>query len=348
MLPLPGVRIAESDGVEQSPANQTGSIRMPIARLLRALLALLVSSVIATASYGEWPQKPIRLVMPFAAGGGASVIVRSVADGMSKVLGQPVVVENRPGADAIIGTALVAKAPPDGYTLLFAGNTALSAAPYLHRNIGYDPVKDFTPISMLGTIPFVLAVNSEVPAKTMRELVEYVRAHPGKVAYGSTSSLGIIVSAQLAKAEKLDMVHVPYKGEAPLMPDLLSNRVQIGFNSPLIAQYVQAGRLRALAAFQEERNDAFPDVPTVAEAGFAGIAIRAWAGIVGPAGLPRDIQAKLSHAVNESLRMESTITALAPLGFRGKGSTPQEMADVIDAQLRVWEQAVRDAGIQPD
>jgi tripartite-type tricarboxylate transporter receptor subunit TctC len=286
--------------------------------------------------------------MPFPPAGAADLIVRSVADGMSKVLRQPVIVENRPGADAMIGTALVAKAPPDGYTLLFAGNTAFSAAPYLHRNIGYDPVKDFTPISMLGTIPFFLAVNSEVPAKTMRELVEYVRTHPGKIAYACPTSLGILVGAQLARAEKLDMVQVPYKGAAPAMPDLVSNRVQIGFVTPPIAQYVQAGRLRALAAFQEERNDALPDVPTVAEAGFAAIAVRAWGGIVAPAGLPKDVQAKLSRAVNESLRMESTMAAVAPLGFRGKGSTPEEMADFIEAQLRAWEQAVRDTGIQPD
>jgi tripartite-type tricarboxylate transporter receptor subunit TctC len=313
---------------------------------LHALLIVVFTALMAAGARAEWPDKPIRFVVPFAAGG---AVPHVIADGMSQVLGQPVVVEHKPGADATIATAFVAQAPADGYTILFAGNTGFSAAPYLHRNIGYHPVKDFTPVSMLGTVPFFLTVNKEVPAATLRELVEYVRAHPGKVAYASGFSMAIIAPAQLAKAEKLDMLHVPYNGESRMILDLLTNRVQMSFATGFtILPHVKEGRIRALAVVMDERNDALPDVPTMAEAGFGDIAVRAWIGVVAPAGLPRHVQLKLSHAVNESLRMESTRKLLAQQGFRGQGSTPEEMAAIIETQLQAWGQAVRAAGIEPN
>ncbi|HET9578845.1 MAG TPA: tripartite tricarboxylate transporter substrate binding protein [Usitatibacter sp.] len=317
-------------------------------RRLRRLLASAFALLLAAAAHGEYPEKAIKFVVPFAAGGGADSLARAVAEGMSRVLGQPVVIDDRPGGDSTIGALFVAKAPPDGYTILFASNTGFSGAPYLHRNLGYDPVKDFTPISTLGMFPYFLVVNNEFPARNLRELVEYVRANPGKVNYASGNAMGIIATAQLAAAEKLQMVHVPYKGEAPAMPDLLSNRVQMIFNTGFIVPHVKEGRVRAIAAMLDERNDALPDVPTVAEAGYPGLAIRGWAAVVAPAGLPREVQAKLSNAVNESLRMESTKKLLALQGFPGKGSTPQELADFIKAQLQSWGSAVKAAGIQPD
>ena len=311
-------------------------------------LAVFIVAFAATWASAEYPDKPIRFVVPFAAGGGADALARAVADGMSKVLGQPVIVDDRPGGDATIGGIYVARSAPDGYTILFASNTGFSGAPFLHRNVGYDPVKDFTPISMLGMFPYFIVVNNEVPAKTLRELVEYARANPGKVNYASGNAMGIIATAQLAAAEKLQMVHVPYKGEAPAMPDLLGNRVQMIFNTGFIVPHVKEGRVRALAAMMDERNEALPDVPTVAEAGFPNLAVRGWASVVGPAGLPRDIQVKLSNAVNESLRMESTKKQLAVQGFPGKGSTPEALGEFIVAQLQSWGAAVKAAGIEPD
>jgi tripartite-type tricarboxylate transporter receptor subunit TctC len=313
-----------------------------------SIVCAALALALATPALAEWPDKPIKFVVPFAAGGGADALARAVAEGMSRVLGQPVVVDDRPGGDATIGSAFVAKAPPDGYTILFASNTGFSGAPYLHKNIGYDPVKDFTPVSMIGMFPYFLTVNREFPAKTLHELVEYVRANPGKVNYASGNAMGIIATAQLAAAEKLEMVHVPYKGEAPAMPDLLSNRVQMIFNTGFIVPHVKEGRVRAIVAMMDERNEALPDVPTVAEAGYPALAIRGWAAVVAPAGVPRDIQAKLSSAVNESLRMESTKKLLAVQGFPGKGSTPQELGEFIRAQLQSWGQAVKAANIQPD
>jgi tripartite-type tricarboxylate transporter receptor subunit TctC len=310
--------------------------------LLVALLAL------AASARAEYPDKPIRFIVPFAAGGGADALARAVASGMSIVLKQPVVVESKPGGDAVIGTGFVANAQPDGYTILFGSNTGMSGAPALHRNVGYDPVKDFTPISLMGTFPYFVVVNNDMPVKTLRELVDYARANPGKLNYASGNAMGIIATGQLIAQEKLDMVHVPYKGEAPAMPDLLGNRVQMIFNTGFIIPHVKAGRARALAAVNDERNDALPDVPTVAESGFAYLTLRGWAGVFGPAGLPRDITQKLSSAVNESLRMQMVKDQLAVQGFPGKGSTPAELAQITKMQLESWARAVKAAGIQPD
>src|SRR5689334_9130252 len=231
-----------------------GACPMFSLRRILAVVFMTVTALTATTALADWPEKPIRFVVPFAAGGGADALARAVAEGMSKVLGQPVLVDNKPGGDATIGGVFVAKAPADGYTLLFASNTGLSGAPYLHKSVGYDPVRDFTPISMLGMFPYFIVVNNDFPAKTLRELVEYVRANPGKVNYASGNAMGIIATAQLAVAEKLEMVHVPYKGEAPALPDLLSNRVQMTFNTGFIVPQVKDGRVRAVAAMLDERS----------------------------------------------------------------------------------------------
>ena len=312
----------------------------------RALIAIVAA--FALPAHAEYPDKPIKFIVPFAAGGGADALARAVASGMSIVLKQPVVVESKPGGDAVIGTQFVAKAAPDGYTILFGSNTGMSGAPALHRNVAYDPVRDFTPVSMIGMFPYFLVVNNELPARTLREVVEYVRANPGKVNYASGNAMGIVATGQLIAAEKLDMTHIPYKGEAPAMPDLLSNRVQMIFTTGFIVPHVKDGRVRAVVAVLDERNDALPDVPTVAEAGFPGLAMRGWAAIFGPAGMPRDVTAKLSWAVNESLKMQSVKDQLAVQGFPGKGSTPAELADFTKLQLDSWARAVKAAGIQPD
>ncbi len=303
---------------------------------------------IALAARAEFPDKPIHFVVPFAAGGGADALARAVAEGMSKYLKQPVVVENRPGGDATIAGIYVKSQPADGYTILFGSNTGFSGAPALHKAVGYDPVKDFTPISMMGLFPYFLVVNRDLPVKNLRELAEYARAHPNELNYASGNAMGIVGTGQLIAAEKLQMTHVPYKGEAPAMPDLFGNRVQMIFATNFIIPYVKDGRVRAIAAAMDERHEALPDVPTMAESGFGYLSIRGWAGIFAPAGLPRDIQRTLSAAVNASLRMPSTKDALALQGFPGKGSTPQELAQFTKAQLQSWAAGAKAAGIQPE
>ncbi len=313
-----------------------------------ARLFLISCAVAATGAHAEYPEKPIHFIVPFAAGGGADALARAVAEGMSKVLGQPVIIDDKPGGDATIGSAFVAKAAPDGYTILFGSNTGMSGAPWLHKNVGYDPVKDFTPLSMIGMFPYFLVVNRDLPVKTLNDLVTYARANPGKLNYASGNAMGIVATAVLASAEKLEMVHVPYKGEAPAMPDLLSNRVQMIFTTGFIVPHVKEGRVRAIAAVLDERNDALPDVPTVIEAGYPNIAIRGWAAVFAPAGLPPDVAAKLTRAVNESLQMESTRKLLALQGFPGKGSTATELSEFTKDQLQSWGSAAKAAGLQPD
>lgn len=314
--------------------------------LLRpAFLGLLLASAPARADY---PDKPIHFVVPFPAGGGADALARALADGMSKVLRKTVLIDNKAGGDATIGSAFVAHAPPDGYTILFGSNTGLSGAPALHRNIGYDPVADFTPISMIGIFPYFLVVNPQLPVRSVRELVDYARAHPGQLNYASGNAMGIVAIGQLVAARNLRMVHVPYKGEAPAMPDLLGNRVQMIFSTGFIIPHVREGRVRAIAAALDERNAALPDVPTVVEAGFPEMSVRGWAGVFGPPGLPRDVVDKLSNAVNEALRMKSVQDQLATQGFPGRGSTPEELAEFTRAQLQSWAAGVKAAGITPD
>ena len=313
---------------------------------LRRLWA--VAAFAAAAAHADFPDKPIHFVVPFAPGGGADSLARAVAKGMSEYLKQPVVVDNKPGGDATIASVYVKGSPPDGYTILFGSNTGFSAAPALHKDIGYDPVKDFSPISMMGLFPYFLAVSNDVPAKTLRELVDYARANPGKLNYASGNAMGIVGTGQIAASEKLTMTHVPYKGEAPAMLDLLSGRVQMLFATNFIIPYAKDGRVRVVVAAMDDRHEALPDVPTVSESGFGYLAIRGWAAIFGPAGLPRDVQMKLNAAVNASLAMRSTKDALALQGFPGKGSTPQELAGFTKAQLASWAAGAKAAGIQPE
>ena len=315
--------------------------------MFRALL-VAAATMLSLPAAAEYPDKPIRFIVPFAAGGGADSLARAVASGMSIALKQPVVIESKPGGDAVIGTNFVAKAPPDGYTILFGSNTGMSGAPALHKDVPYDPVRDFTPISMIGMFPYFLVVNNDFPARTLRELVDYARRYPGQVNYASGNAMGIIATGMLVASEKLDMTHVPYKGEAPAMPDLLSNRVQFIFTTGFIVPHVKDKRVRAIVAVLDERNDALPDVPTVAEAGFPSLNIRGWAAVFAPAGLPPAIAQKLSWAVNESLRMQVVKDQLAVQGFTGKGSTPAELGAFTKVQLESWAKAVKAAGIPPD
>jgi tripartite-type tricarboxylate transporter receptor subunit TctC len=314
--------------------------------LFRRLWA--VAALAAAMAHAEFPDKPIHFVVPFAPGGGADALARAVARGMAEYLKQPVVVDNKPGGDATIAGVYVKGSQPDGYTILFGSNTGFSGAPALHKDIGYDPVRDFTPISMMGLFPYFLAVNKDVPARTLRELVDYARANPGKLNYASGNAMGIVGTGQIAAVEKLTMTHVPYKGEAPAMLDLLSGRVQMLFSTNFIIPYAKDGRVRVVVAAMDDRHEALPDVPTVGESGFGYLAIRGWAAIFGPAGLSRDVQMRLNAAVIASLAMQSTKEALALQGFPGKGSTPQELAEFTKAQLASWAAGAKAAGIQPE
>jgi len=266
-------------------------------RLLRLAAALAVLALAAQGAAAQYPNKPIRLIVPFPPSGAADLAARVVAGPLAQELGQPIIIDNKGGADgAIAGDALV-KSAPDGYTLLFGTNTGMLAAPTLRRVPPYDPIADFTPISLVGRFGFFLFVHSSVPAKNMQELLAYVRANPGKLNYGTGNSTSIIATAQLIQQQKLDMVHVPYKGDAGVTTDLVAGRLDMMFATPGTAlPHAKEGRLRVLATLLPARSALIPDAPTMTEAGLTGLTITPWAALFGPAKLPRDVVERLARA----------------------------------------------------
>ena len=232
----------------------------------------------------QYPNKPIRLIVPFPPGGAAELGARIFSQPLGQALGQPIIIETKPGGDGVIAADAAMKAPADGYTLFYATNTAFSWVPAVRKNPPYDPVADFTPVSLVGTFGFFLFTHPSVPAKSVAELLAYVRANPGKLNYASGNSTSMLTTAQLVLLEKLNIVHVPYKGDAPLSIDLVGGRVQMAFATPgTLAPQVKEGRLRALATLLRSRSPLLPDAPTAAEAGLAGLTITPWGGIFGPA-----------------------------------------------------------------
>jgi len=312
-----------------------------------AIFALLVLGV--THAAAQYPSKPIRLVVPFPPGGAADLAARVVATPLAQGLGQPIIIENKAGADGAIAGDAVMKAAPDGYTLLFATNTGMCAAPTLRRIPPYDPGTDFTPISLVGKFGFFLFVHADVPAKTVPELLAYVRSNPGKLNYGTGNSTSIIATARLAQQEKLNMVHVPYKGDAPLTIDLVAGRVQMVFATPGSAlPHAKEGRLRVLATLLPNRSALIPEAPTMAEAGLTTLSITPWAGLFGPAKLPRDVVDRLAREMKTVIARPDVREQLGRYAFEGQSSSPEEMGVFLKEQLEVWRQTVRDTGIQPD
>ena len=315
---------------------------------LLALLALLAVLVPGTCAAAGYPDRPIRLIVPFAPGGGADATARIVAEHLGRALQQPVVVESKPGGDSTIGAEYVAKSAPDGYTLFFGTNTAMSGAPVLRKNVPYDPMRDFTPISLIGRFSYFIVTSNDFGPRTLKDLVAYARAHPGRINYATGNAMGIVGTAQLMASEKIDMVHVPYKGEAPALVDLMTNRVQVMFTTGYIIAHVKDGKVRAIATVLDERGSTLPDIPTVGESGYPQISIRAWAGLFGPANMPRDVTQRLSRELSAVLRLPAVQEQLAVQGFAGHGSTPEELAELTREQLQLWARAVREAGIKPE
>ena len=321
-------------------------------KILSRRLAVLVALAIAVVSFpalAQYPNKPIRLVLQFPAGGIADAVARIVAQPLSQALGQPVIVENRPGADGAIAGETVMKAAPDGYTLLLATNSTLSAVPTLRKNPPYDPVADFSPISMVGRFSFFVFTRPGLQAKALSELVDLARANPGKLNYGTGNTTSILATAQLKSLAGIDMVQVPYKGDAPATTDLLGGRVDLVIAStvPGLA-LAKEGKIGALATLLSRRSSHLPDVPTMAEAGFPKYSVSSWAGIFGPAKLPRSILERLSREINVILQRPEVKDQLDRQAFEGESSTPEELGAFVKEQLEVWRRAVREAGIQQE
>lgn len=311
-----------------------------------AVVALLLA---ATSAAAQYPDKPVRLVVPFPPGGAAEVGARIFATPLGQALGQPVVVETRAGADGAIAADLVMKSPPDGYTLFYATNTAFNWVPATRKNPPYNPMTDFTPVSMIGYFGFFLFAHPSVPANNVAELIAYARANPGKLNYGSGNSTAQLFGAQLMQLEKLNMVHVPYKGDGPLMVDLLGGRVHIAFATPgTAAPQVKDGKLRAFAAMFPNRSALLPEVPTAAEAGLGKMSLTPWGGVFGPKGMPREVVDRLARELAVILKRPDVREGFGKLAFEPKSSTPEELAAFLKQQLESWTRTAREAGIQPE
>ena len=307
------------------------------------LLGLLLGMSVAHAQY---PNKPIRLIVGFPPGGSADPTTRIIGAALQEQMKQPVVVENRPGADSAIAAEQVSKMAPDGYTLMFASNSAMTAAVALRKQAPYDPLKDFTPISMVGRATVFFYVHPSVPAKTLKEFVAHAKANPGKVVYGTGNPLSILYGQQLASATGIDWLHVPYKGEGPLNPDILAGRVHCSFLSTSFGvSNAKDGRLRPLAVLAEKPSPLLPDVPTIAEAGVPQVTVRQWAGLYGPPNLPREIVVRLNKEVNAALRRPDVLEKLQSYGYAAEGSTPERLLEINRDDLALWRRLVAEAKI---
>jgi len=293
--------------------------------------------------------KPVRLVVPFPPGGAADIVARVIGRPLSDTLGQPVIVENRPGADGAIAAEAVAKADPDGSTLFMATYGAMSAVPALHKHVPYDVNTDFTPIAEAGTFSIFLFVHPSVPVKTLSELIDYAHHHPGSLNYGTGNVGAIVATAELSSVAKMAMVHVPYKGEVPAMADFLTGRVQLMFATPSnTLSEVKEGKLRALVTLSDSRSPLLPQVPTMGESGMRSLPVDFWAGVFGPAKMSGPLTQHLSLAINAILKRDDVRGDLARQGLDPHGSTPEQLAVYVRDQLQVWGRAIHNAGIEID
>jgi len=313
--------------------------------LLMALAAGTAGPVPAAAQ--TYPSRPVTIVVPFAAGGNTDNIARLVAQYFGDKLGQQFIVEDRPGAAGAIAAESVARAPADGYTLFMAVLPQIAIVPAVHK-VRYDPVKDFAPISAIGTNPFVLAVNKDVPVKTIAEFIAHVRAQPHKLSYGSggVGSLNHLSMALFLKRAGLDMIHVPYKGNAPAIADLVAGHVPVVLStlSDALPQ-AQAGAIRLIGVSGDRRAPQIPSVPTIAESGFPGFNTLTWNGLLAPAGTPDDVIERLAKLSAEAVKDGKLAERLANLGVDPLGNSPGEFAAMIAADIALWGEAVKAAGI---
>lgn len=331
------------------PDRDRTRMRRRVAALAGALCAALLA---VGARAAEWqPSRPVRIVVAYAPGGTTDLMARLLANGLAPRLGQPVLVENRPGGGAVIGTEFVARAPADGHTLLMATNGSHGINSGLFPNLSYDPVRDFVPVMRVATVPLVLIVPRTAPARSVADLVGAVRAAGTGASYGSAGvgSSGHIAAELLKRLAGLSMEHVPYRGDSSVLPDLMSGRLTLMFgNLPGVLEQVRAGTVRALAVTGARRAAALPEVPTVEEAGLGGFDVDPWYGLVAPAGTPAEAVARLHREAAAILREPETGRQMAILGAQPDGGTPDAFGAIIRADVERYTGIIRQAGIRPD
>ncbi len=320
-------------------------------RLTRIALAALLATLAGSAAAQAWPSKPIKYIVPFAAGGTTDILGRMVGAKLAEALGQPVIVENRAGAAGTLGVELLAKSAPDGYT--FGGGTISSHAinVSLYSKLPYDPIRDFTPITMLATLPNMLIVHPSLNVNNVTELVALLKANPNKYSFGSAGNgTSQHMSGELFKAMTgVQMQHIPYKGSGPMIPDLLAGTIAMSFENMTTAfPPAKSGKLKALAVTTTKRSFVAPDVPTLAESGLTGYSISSWQAMFAPAGLPKDIQARVYAEVVKALRSPDVAKRLTELGLDAGGMPPEELTALIRDDIPRLGKIVRDSGAKVD
>ena len=314
-----------------------------------AVVALLLAAPVVVSAQG-YPSKPLRIIIPFPPGAATDITGRYVAQKLGEALGQQALPDNRPGANGTIGLELAAKAPPDGHTLVIGQTGNLAISPSLTK-VGYDPARDFAPISLLIASPHALAVHPSLPAHSLKELVALARAKPGQLNYASTGSGsgGHLGMELLKKATRTDIVHVPYKGGVPGLTDLVAGHVAMMFTSALsTAQFQKAGKVRVIALGSLQRSPSLPNVPTIAESGYPGFEVISWWGMLGPAAMPKDIVARLNSEVAKMMSSTDARDRIAALGADIVTTTPERFAAYIKSEQAKWGQAIRDSGARVD
>jgi tripartite-type tricarboxylate transporter receptor subunit TctC len=320
---------------------------MKLASLLAALA--IATAPLAHAQGDAYPSKPISIVIPFAAGSGTDNVGRIVGQRLSERLRQPVVIENKPGANGQIAAEQVARAKPDGYTLFMTTNTTHSANPSLYKTLRYDPIKDFTPVIRTGELPFAVVVNNALPIHSVKELLDYAKKNPGKLSYGTPNSTSLVATETLKNQGRIDIVGVPYKSSPQALTDLIGNQIQVyvvDFGSGM--SMLKANRVRPIAVTPARGSKILPNVPAVANT-IPGFDLTSWNGVFGPAGMPRVIAEKLSNEINAVLAEKDVQDKLAAAGFEvWPSKNPEEFAKYVGDQLALWTRLIKAANIQPE
>lgn len=325
------------------------SIPMLVA-VCAAILCLILASPDTVQAQSAYPNKPVRIIVGFPPGQATDIIARLLAQKLSESMGQPFVVENKPGKSGSIGAEMAAKSPPDGYTLLVSATAPMATNPNLYPNVGYNPVNDFAPVSLMTWLPFVLVVNPQVPAKTLQELIAYVKARPGKLSYASSGngSTAHLTMEMLKNQAGLDILHVPYKGAVAALGDVMAGQLQMGWDTAVFTlPHIKSGRLRAIAISNPQRSPLVPDVPAAAET-LPGFSSGAWLGLLATAGTPREIVARLNAELHKHFKTPEVAEKLGGMGGEVMLSSPEEFQEHIKRELAKWGKAVKDSGAKID
>jgi tripartite-type tricarboxylate transporter receptor subunit TctC len=325
---------------------------MKIAKIFLTALALTLvipatAQTVSKSATRGWPSKQITIVVGYPPGSGIEVVARFLADGLRERTGVPVIVENKPGAIGNIAAQTVARAAPDGYTVLYTPNSTHAANIHLYKNIGFNPVKDFSPVTTTVTHSFMLAVNATSPVNSVAELTAYIKARPGKLAYGSGSATGLVSAALYRSMAGLDALHVPYKGMPPAYLDLFGGRIDYLFaDVPVGLTFLRGGKLKGLAVSSATRAAAAPDIPTMAESGFPGFDLSAWQAVFLPANTPKDIVQKLADLCNATMSTDKARAFMKTAHVEPLPGSPDRLAELVESEMAKWGRIIKDAGIQ--